>query len=89
MPVKTQVLQYNLTRNLMFVSFLSNKKDENMVAISRQYPFGADKAVQIKQAVCFCYKGTNRTFEFCKLFESGPVVQEEMQLKDISYLELW
>ena len=25
----------------------------------------------------------------CKYFESGPGVQEEMSLKDISYLELW
>ena len=24
-----------------------------------------------------------------KLFEFGPVVQEEMSFKDISYLELW
>ena len=24
-----------------------------------------------------------------KLYEIGPVVQEEMALKDISYLELW
>ena len=51
----------------MFVSFLSNKKDESMVAILRQYPFGADKAVQIRQAVCFCYKGTNRNFELCEI----------------------
>ena len=25
----------------------------------------------------------------CKNFEFGPVVQEGMSLKDISYLELW
>ena len=29
-----------------------------MVAISSQYTFGADKAVQISQAVFFFYKGT-------------------------------
>ena len=67
MPVKTQLLQYNITRDLMFLSFLSNKKGGYMVAISRQYPFGADKAVQISQAVCFCYKGTNLNFEFCEI----------------------
>ena len=27
--------------------------------------------------------------QFCKIFEFGPVVQEEMPFEDISYLELW
>ena len=34
-----------------------------MVAISSQYLFGADKAVQISQAVFFLIKGHNPNFD--------------------------
>ena len=54
-PVKTQLVQYNRTLNLML---LSNKKHASMVLISRKYLFGADKAVQISLAVFFSDKGT-------------------------------
>ena len=59
MPVKTQLLQYNLTRDLMLL-YHSNKIKAQTYgrAISSQYSFGADKAVQISQAV-FLIKGHN------------------------------
>ena len=53
---KTQLLQYSLTRLLFYYS---NKMKsilyKSMVAIhvSSQYAFGADKAVQIRQAIVF------------------------------------
>ena len=55
---KTQLLQYSLTRLLFYYS---NKMKsilyKSMVAIhvhvSSQYSFGADKAVQIRQAIVF------------------------------------
>ena len=57
-PVKTQLLQYNLTRDLiLFYHTNKIKKHKPMVATSSQYPFGADKAVQISQALSFD-KGT-------------------------------
>ena len=45
----------------------------------------------VQLSVTFCVilvKGFMRK-NSVKLFEFGPVVQEEMSLKDISYLELW
>ena len=56
-PVKTQRLQYNLTQDLMLFYHSNQIKHKPMVAISSQYSFGADKAVQISQAVFFD-KGT-------------------------------
>ena len=56
-PVKTQLLQYNLTRDIMLFYHSNNLKHKPMVAISSQYSFGADKGVQISQAVFFD-KGT-------------------------------
>ena len=57
-PVKSQLLHYNLTRDLMLLYYsIIEKKHKPMVVISSQYSFGADKAVQISQAVFFD-KGT-------------------------------
>ena len=51
---KTQLLQFYLTRDLMLFHHSNKiKKHKPIVAISRQYSFGADKAVQISQAVFF------------------------------------
>ena len=53
---KTQLLQYNLTRDIMQFYHSNKIKAYTMVAISSQYSFGADKAVQMSQAV-FVDKG--------------------------------
>ena len=51
-PVKTQLLQYNATLNKMLLYHSHQiKNHEYVVVISRQCPFGADKAVQISRAV--------------------------------------
>ena len=54
------VLPYSRFNALL--SFLPNQKHESMVAISRQYHFGADKAVQISQAVTLI-NGHNPNFD--------------------------
>ena len=38
-------------------AYVLNEKHKTMVAISRQYPFGTDKAFQISPTVC-CDEGT-------------------------------
>ena len=43
------------------LAFVLNKKHESKVAISSQYPFGTNKAVQINQAVSFD-KGTQTEY---------------------------
>ena len=50
---------YNITyhRFKALLAFVLNEKHETIVAISRQYPFGTDKAVQIRRTAC-CDKGT-------------------------------
>ena len=53
MPVKTQLLQYNLTLNLMLFYHSYKKKNASKVGISRKYHFGADKAVQISPVAFF------------------------------------
>ena len=50
------------------------KKHEYMVPISRQFPFGADKAVQISRAVSFD-KGTQAKLCHTKKERSGSVVE--------------
>ena len=58
MPVKkTQDLQYNLPKFKALLAFVLKGKHKTIVAISRQYPFGTDKAVQISLTAC-CDKGT-------------------------------
>ena len=68
MPVKTQLLQYNLTRDLMLFYHSNKKKHKPMVAITSQYSFDADKAVQISKAVFFD-KGTQPELQHkkCKI----------------------
>ena len=46
--------------------------------------------IQFKDTWPFCSVEWNHLCNFGKEhYESGPVVQEEMPFKDISYLELW
>ena len=47
----------NYSRFKALLAFILNEKHGTMVEISRQYPFGTDKAAQVSQTAC-CDKGT-------------------------------
>ena len=51
-PIKTQLTIYNLTLCVMRFEHFYQIKHKNMVAISRQYLSGADRAVHIGQVFC-------------------------------------